>query len=178
MRDGKQRGQASADEIDPGGFERFFASSKGVVFAACLTMVGDEREYAADLTQEAFARALENWPIVSAHANPQAWVLRVARNLSTSHWRRAMRAVHMGSPRPVPPVATEEQVVSDGTVVEIMLTLPRAQRVSTYLVIVAGYSIEEAARVIGCSASTVRTHLQRAREALQRQSGLTARDEW
>lgn len=176
--DGADLDDVLADRAARSGFERFFLASRGVVFGACVAMVGGDREAAADLAQEAFARAFENWATVSVHPNPQAWVLRTARNLNTSNWRRMKRAIRIGSARPTPPGDVGDRIASDGAVIDALASLPPSQRICTYLVVVAGFSADEAASVVGCSPSTVRTHLQRARAALQQSSGLVAQEEW
>jgi RNA polymerase sigma-70 factor (ECF subfamily) len=56
---------------------------------------------AEDALADAFAQALERWPVAGVPANPEAWLLTVARNRLTDGYRRAGRA-------PVSSVAPEE----------------------------------------------------------------------
>lgn len=183
VKSGVQLSEANDDDcvslelIQGGSFEQFFEISREVVFGACVAMVND-RDYAADLAQDAFMRALQNWETVSVHPNPQAWVLRVARNMSYSNWRRIKRAARMTIPQPIGTHDPADQVTSENEVMEALLALPRSQRLSTYLVVIEGFAIDEAAAILGCSSSTVRTHLQRARKALQHRSGLKAASQW
>jgi RNA polymerase sigma-70 factor (ECF subfamily) len=50
--------------------------------------VGGDRGLAEDLVQEAWMRALDAWPARGVPDDPAAWLIRVARNVLISHYRR------------------------------------------------------------------------------------------
>ncbi len=50
--------------------------------------VGGERTLAEDIVQETWLRAVSSWQFKGPPAHPGAWLLRVARNLLASHFRR------------------------------------------------------------------------------------------
>lgn len=50
--------------------------------------VGGDRGLAEDLVQEAWMRALDAWPARGLPDDPTAWLIRVARNVLVSHYRR------------------------------------------------------------------------------------------
>src|SRR2546426_11881463 len=67
-------------------YEELCRGEYAVVYRTALLITGD-REEAADLAQEAFARAYEHWRTVSELDRPAAWLQRVVGNLAIS-WRR------------------------------------------------------------------------------------------
>ena len=67
-------------------FEALWREEYARVFRTAFLVTGDRQE-AADVTQEAFARAYERWRTVSHAESPGAWVQRVAVNLAIT-WRR------------------------------------------------------------------------------------------
>jgi DNA-directed RNA polymerase specialized sigma24 family protein len=68
-----------------------------------------DREEARDLTQETFARAFQQWDVVSKHERPGAWLQTVVGRLAIS-WRRRqcdlgswLRGKRQSSPIPMSP---------------------------------------------------------------------------
>ena len=62
-------------------------ASYGRLLAILAAGIGDI-ERAEDCLGEAFARALETWPVSGVPANPEAWILTVARN----RWRDVVKS--------------------------------------------------------------------------------------
>jgi len=58
------------------------------LYAFVSRRVGGDVELAEDLVQEAWLRALDTWPARGVPDQPLAWLLRVARNVMVSHFRR------------------------------------------------------------------------------------------
>jgi hypothetical protein len=56
-----------------------------------LALQCGDAELAKEVAQEALTRAWQRWARVSRNDSPEAWVFRVAFNLSTSRFRRATR---------------------------------------------------------------------------------------
>jgi RNA polymerase sigma-70 factor (ECF subfamily) len=50
--------------------------------------VGGDRTLAEDIVQDVWLRAVDHWPRRGTPAHPRAWLIRVARNLLVSHFRR------------------------------------------------------------------------------------------
>jgi RNA polymerase sigma-70 factor (ECF subfamily) len=122
---------------------------------------------AEDVTQEAFFAASQHWDEVGGLDNPGAWVRRVAINRAASAYHRRSaeaRAVlrlsgrrHFAGP---PMSETAEEVW------RAVRSLPRRQREAVVLCLVAGYSRLEAGELMGVSVETIKTHLERGRQAL------------
>jgi RNA polymerase sigma-70 factor, ECF subfamily len=68
-----------------------FREQRARVLAALVRAVGDF-ELAEDALQDAFAAALERWPVTGTPDAPAAWLLTVARNRATDRLRRQRTA--------------------------------------------------------------------------------------
>jgi RNA polymerase sigma-70 factor (ECF subfamily) len=145
------------------GFERLYREEFPVVFKTAFLLCGDP-DIAEDATQHAFAKALDRWSHVKAYDRPGAWVTVTALN----HVRRRLR---------VPSLARraryDAELVTGGVSPEdrILLwegvrSLPRRQREAVVLFYVAGLSVEEVSRAMGCENGTVKAHLSKARHHL------------
>lgn len=121
-----------------------------------------DRDAAEDVAAETMARAYARWHHVRVLAHRQAWVLRVAANLSIDIVRRI---------GPVgPPLLPEE--FEDSATSRIALTaaldaLPARQREALVLHYLGGLTDVEASVTMGIDATSVRTHIQRGLAALR-----------
>jgi RNA polymerase sigma-70 factor, ECF subfamily len=80
------------DGMESADFEGLCESTYDRVARAAFLILGD-RDEARDVAQETFARAFARWSYVRAMDNPEAWLYRVAVNLSLSWRKRAVRNV-------------------------------------------------------------------------------------
>jgi RNA polymerase sigma-70 factor (ECF subfamily) len=67
--------------------ERIFRDEAGRALATLIRLVGDF-DLAEDALQDAFAAALERWPVAPPRANPCAWLVSVGRNKAIDRLRR------------------------------------------------------------------------------------------
>jgi len=143
----------------PEAFALFFKNNSGPVFRVLLAGTLN-RAAAEDATAEAFARAFANWESVAEHANPRAWVLRVAWNYYRSSWRKweGRWAAEVEGPAPTAP-----QSWADPDLMAAIRELPRGQR-EVIVVVALGELTTEA---LGKAAGTIRSQLSRARAALR-----------
>jgi RNA polymerase sigma-70 factor (ECF subfamily) len=146
-------------------FEAFYRANYRPVLACLYALAG--RGAAEDLTQEAFLAASQRWEEVGVLDNPGAWVRRVAINKAASAYRRRRaeaRAVLRlaGEDHEAIPTMSEH---SD-EVWRAVRSLPRRQREAIVLCLVAGYSRMEAAELMSVGIETIKTHLERGRQAL------------
>lgn len=130
-------------------------------------LVTGDREEAADLAQEALARAFERWRVVSGLDRPGAWLQRVTANLAIS-WRRRQRFRSFG---PVRDRAEESPSASaDVDLMHALSFLTPAQRAAVVLRYYADQSVDQVARALGKRPGTVRAltsqGLSRLREFL------------
>lgn len=144
-------------------FDAFYLAHLGTVTASVYGLTGNWAE-AQDLTQEAFARALERWSTISGYDEPVAWVRTVAHRLTISRWRRARTALRFRrSQRPVEvPPPNEDHVA----LVAALRSLPAAQREALVLHYLNDLSIAAIAAHAGVPEGTVKARLSRGRTAL------------
>lgn len=124
-----------------------------------------DREAARDVTQDAFARAYRHWRKACRYDHPAAYVRRIAINLAISQLRRRgvqERALRTFAARP------EEAAPSyrDPSILAAVRRLPPSQRAATILFYFEDQPSSEIARILGCSESTARAHLHKARAKL------------
>jgi len=146
-------------------FEAFFEREKEGLFQA-LCLVTRNRFEAEELAQDAFLSVYERWDRVAEMDDPTGYLYRTAMNAFRSWHRRSALAARraMGLTRIDDSIAEiEEQDV----VVRALASLTARQRAAVVLIDVMGYSSEEAGRMLGIRASTVRTHAERAHRDLK-----------
>ncbi len=122
------------------------------------------REEAADVAQEACARAFARWSRVARYDEPVAWVIRVAAHLAIDHWRRRRTAARYADSR------TELQGRFDDERIDLhraLAKLSRRQRQVVILRFVADLPERAVASVLGCSVGAVKSHGARGLAALR-----------
>jgi RNA polymerase sigma-70 factor (ECF subfamily) len=152
-------------------FDAFYVREYPQMVAVVYALTG-QRWAAEELAQEALIRAYRAWGTVSGFDKPGAWLRRVTINLATSHVRRRVteaKAIALIVMRQRTPLETHPE--NDGALWAAVRALPRRQRESFVLYYVDGLSIGEIAEVLGVAETTVKTHLQRSREAVSRNLG-------
>lgn len=155
----------TSTEAVPLSFEEFFQREKAGLYGA-LCLVTRNRHEAEELTQDAFVRVLERWDRVGAMEDPRGYLYRTAMNAFRSRYRRTMLGSKrtLGLTRPDDAMAT---VDARDAAVRALATLSPRQRAAVVLTDLLGFPSEEAARMLGIRASTVRMHVSRAHAALK-----------
>jgi RNA polymerase sigma-70 factor (ECF subfamily) len=147
-------------------FEAFYAANYRRVVVHLLGVTGNLHD-AEDVAQEAFARAASRWRHVSDFQMPEAWVRRVAFNLSISASRRSRRFLatmaRIGPPPEVPGLSAD-----DLDLVAALRRLPLRYRQVLVLHYLADLPLHEVASELGIAVGTVRSRLFRGRQALAR----------
>ena len=144
--------------VDDNGFAEWYREHYRRVFASVLLVSGDHAAV-ADAVDEAFARALERWPRVSAMASPVGWTFTVARNqLRHAARRRARERALAPEPTPEPEV--------DVALWETVRSLPNRERELVALRYVAGLTESQIAKTLGIAPGTVARGLHDARARL------------
>lgn len=146
-------------------FDTFYAATHRRIVAHVYAMTGNMHE-AEDCVQEAYARAWQHWPKLSAeHGDPEAWVRVVATRLAVSAWRKALSRLtaHRRESRAAEVPGMNPDHIA---VVAALRRISADQRLALVLYHYAGLSIEEIAAETGAKPGTVKARLARGRKAL------------
>ncbi len=145
-------------------FEDFMTSRWAGLVRLAFGLTGD-RWLAEDLAQTALASAYASWWRVRRADDPDAYVRRILINASKGRWRRGRVAEQPAAPAAeVPdPAADPATTVGDRSALLAALSaLPPRQRAVVVLRYWEDLSDAQAAALLGCSASTVRSQAARA----------------
>lgn len=122
-------------------------------------------EVGREACAEAFAYAWENWSRVREMHNPAGYVFRVGQ-------RRGRRLRPMLSLREADLPMVQGPTVVEPALATAIAQLPERQRQSILLVHGAGWSIRQAANLLGVAPATVQSHLRRGLKSLRRSLGV------
>jgi RNA polymerase sigma factor (sigma-70 family) len=134
-----------------------------------LSLITLDAGLAADAAQEAFLRLYLRWDEVDRLDDPVAWLYRVGINRCHDYRRQIKRATRLFDrlSAQADPDEAGEQWVPGAEFAGLVKRLPKQQRVAAVLFYQADLSTKEIARTMQISESAVKSHLQRAREALR-----------
>ena len=147
-------------------FEEFYEATFRRLFTALCLVTGDRHE-AEEIAQDAFVRVFERWDRVATLEDPTGYLFRASMNVFRSRYRRAAlglrRAIFLA------PAATDDLagVETRDAVVRLLLGLGPKQRAAVPLTEILGYSADEAGRMLGLRASSVRSLTTRARARMK-----------
>ena len=163
---------SSADEPlvtsdSTGSFEDFFDAERARLFGALSVMTGNRHE-AEEIMQDAFLKVWERWERVAAMDEPVGFLYRTAMNLYRKRVRRA--AVAMRKATNLLPADDALAVVeARDQATRLLRTLAPREREALVLTAYLGYSTEEAGKLLGIKANTVRVLTTRARASLKQE---------
>ena len=158
-------GVVEVDALAPT-FERFYVANSRRLFATLCLVTGNRHE-AEEISQETFVRVFERWERVGQLNDPTGYLFRVSMNVFRGRYRRASLAVRRALSLAPPATDDLAAVETHDEVVRLLGGLDRQQRAAVVLTAVMEYSAEEAARILGIRASSVRSLTSRARAQLK-----------
>ena len=131
------------------------------------------REDAEDVTQLVFERIVAALPRYRHNGRPfAAWAFRIARNAVIDHQRRLRPTEPLGTiAEPIDRLGADDRALREEEIRELRAAIRRLtpdQQEALALRYAAGLSADEAARVMGRKAGTIRGLTFRAIEALRR----------
>jgi RNA polymerase sigma-70 factor (ECF subfamily) len=159
---------------DPGAFEEIVRRHRDRLWAVAMRTTGDPEE-ASDALQDALISAYRRADQFRGDSAVTTWLHRIVVNASLDRLRR--RAVRTALPLPDDNDALPGAVVADPVdhmdrreiqlvVTQALAELPEDQRAAVLLVDVEGWSVEDAARMLGCPEGTVKSRCFRGRAKL------------
>jgi RNA polymerase sigma-70 factor, ECF subfamily len=151
-----------------------YARHRDRMWAVALRTLGDPEE-AADALQDAMISAFRQAPGFRGDAAVTTWLYRIVVNACLDRVRRRAARPATGGldEQAVDSMALRAQPASETAATETSLevtaalaSLPASQRAALVLVDMLGYSVADAAQVLGVSAGTVKSRCARGRARL------------
>ncbi len=142
--------------------------------AAVVWRVLRDADQAEDALQDAMLRIWKKRRVVLAHPNPSALIVRMCFQAAMDRLRQR---IHRRT-EPMPVVTASgirsplDHVIDEETrqrVLAEIANLPTQQAEAIYLRVIEQLPYDDVAVALGCTASTARAHVRRAREHLRRE---------
>jgi RNA polymerase sigma-70 factor (sigma-E family) len=146
-------------------FREFYEAQHERLGRALFLLTRSSHE-AEDLAQEALVRVYERWDRVRTMDSPVGYLFRTAMNLNRNRLRRMSVAARRLIAHP-PPAPETDAVDERDQVTRALESLPIGQRQALVLIDWLGMDAEEAGRILGLKAVSVRVRLSRAHAALR-----------
>ena len=159
-------GEKAAVAEEAPSFEEFYDVTFRRVFTALCLVTGNRHE-AEEIAQDAFVRVFERWDRVGTLEDPTGYVFRVSINVFRNRFRRASLGVRRGLS--LAPAETDDlaAVEARDELVRLLRPLNPQQRAAVLLTSILDYSAEDAGRMLGIKASSVRSLTTRARAQMK-----------
>jgi RNA polymerase sigma-70 factor (ECF subfamily) len=154
--------------------DRLFRRESGRAVATLIRVLGDF-DLAEEAVQEAFAIALDRWPVQGIPDNPGAWITTTARNRAIDRLRRERRGRDKTDDvqriHDLERLGDDVHEISDDRLRLIFTcchpALPMESRVALTLRTVGGLSTREIARAFIASEPTIQQRLIRAKKKIR-----------
>lgn len=145
-------------------FDQVYEAYGPSLYRFCLLHMKNPSD-AEDVMQEVFCKRLYRAPKFRSPEHERNWLFQVARNQCRDELRRMRRTE-------LPLEAAEHVSIPPAqlSLLEQASNLPENQRTALHLYYYEGYQVEEIARLLNISVSSVKMRLKRGRDAL--------REEW
>jgi RNA polymerase sigma-70 factor (ECF subfamily) len=154
-------------EGDKHAFDQLIRLHRQRMWAVAVRTLGDPEE-AADAVQDACLSAYRAAASFRGDSRVTTWLHRIVVNASLDRARR--RAVRPTVPLPDQPVPDRRDLLAEREVAlgvqDALQALPEDQRVAIVLVDLEGFSVDDAAAILGVPAGTVKSRCFRGRARL------------
>ena|SRR5579885_3615534 len=148
-------------------FEKLVRENQRMIHALCYRMTGSLSD-AEDLAQETFVRAYEGLAGFRAESRVSSWLYRIALNQCLNWKTRKKRQAQLlqdwvehATDSSAPDIRSGQQIQ------EALMQLPAKQRAAVVLTTYDGLNHAEAAKVLGCSETTISWRVFAARRKLK-----------
>jgi len=161
---------------DPEAFTELVRRHRDRLWAVALRTTGDPDD-AADALQDALISAFRRADQFRGESAVTTWLHRIVVNAALDRLRRAAVRPAVSLPQGEDGVTLDIPDKQDAigqredrlVITQALADLPDDQRQAVVLVDIEGYSVEEAAAMIGCPAGTVKSRCSRGRSKLAHQ---------
>ena len=157
-------------EGNPAAFEALIRAHQRMIHSLTFRMTGSMAD-AEDLAQETFIRAYRQLDSYQGAAKFSSWLYRIAVNTCLNWRQREMRRDQIHTQWAESNAVSQSELGADATGGEVqaaLMKLPAKQRAAIVLTIYDGHNHAEAAKILGCSETTVSWRVFAARRKLKR----------
>src|SRR3954470_3862021 len=151
---------------DAAAFESLVRQYQKMIHGVAFRMSGSWAD-AQDRAQETFVRAFQQIGSFRGDSQFSSWLYRIAINECLNSNKRGQRDSQLGDEWKARQSQTGEDAETSERVQEALLQLSPKQRAAIVLTTYEGHSHDEAAKVMGCSETTVSWYLFTARARLK-----------
>jgi RNA polymerase sigma-70 factor (ECF subfamily) len=157
---------------DPAAFRRWYDDAVVQVYRYVYPRCGGDSAVAEEITQQTFIRAVERRASYEGRANVMSWMITIARNALTDHYREAAREQRRHLRLVVAEidqrVAPQPSPIDDReAIVAALGALPESQRAAVVLCYLEGMPVRDAADVLKRSEAATESLLSRAKARLR-----------
>jgi RNA polymerase sigma-70 factor (ECF subfamily) len=153
-------------------FTAFAATHRERALRLAWRLVGGDAAAAEDVTQDAFVKAYSGLSRFRDEAALSTWFYRILVRQAYSYlrWRRVRERFGGAVPDdpPDPAARPSSDPALQRLIQEALAALPRTQRDAFLLVHLEGFTVSEAAEIMGRATGTLKSNLHRARTALKK----------
>ncbi len=131
-------------------------------------LMGGRWDLAEDVVHDAFVRAAERVASFRGEASFRTWFYRIVTTTALSRHRRHRVRERLSAWLPVgDPAETVATPMLREALIDALASLSSKQRRIFVLVALEGFTLDEAAAVVGCAPGTARSHQHRALTSLR-----------
>lgn len=150
-----------------------YGTYKRVLFNQIIRLTNNDTQWAEDVVQETLIRAWQNMDWLNLEPRMlSAWLATVARRIVIDDWRRRRtrpQEVELTSANErESEAAGQDRSVSDMMVEDMLSRLTDKQRTVVVTTYVWGYTVREAALILGVPVGTVKSRLHSSAQAIRR----------
>ena len=159
--------------LDASSFGRFYEEALPRVYGYFVHRCGGSVATAEDLTQETFLAAVTELKKERRVVTPTPWIYGIARHKLLDYYRRRERQDRPFAVAETMDERDDELVIEDeqrarAGAVTALTAVAATQRAALVLCYVDGYSVSEAAQLLGKSVEAVESLLARGRQSFKR----------
>ncbi|MFI6320856.1 SigE family RNA polymerase sigma factor [Nonomuraea sp. NPDC050556] len=147
-------------EEDEAAFDEFLAARATSLLRTAILVCGASQHDAEDLVQHALEKVYRHWARIR-HDNPEAYARKVVVNAAISRARRRRVVQEITFARPPDTAADGPDLDLRDTLIEELRRLPARMRAVLVLRYWEDQSEADTARLLGCSAGTVKSQAAR-----------------
>lgn len=147
-------------EEDETAFDEFLAARATSLLRTAILVCGASQHDAEDLVQHALEKVYRHWARIR-HDNPEAYARKVVVNAAISRARRRRVVQEITFARPPDTAADGPDLDLRDTLIEELRRLPARMRAVLVLRYWEDQSEADTARLLGCSAGTVKSQAAR-----------------